>query len=42
VYEPTSAEKEKTIRQLRLDGKGISEMARVVGLSQPTVYKALG
>ena len=37
-----SIEKEKAIRQLSRQGKGISEIARVVGLSRPTVYKALG
>lgn len=37
-----SVEKEKAIRQLNRQGKGISEIARVVGLSRPTIYKALG
>lgn len=37
-----SQEKEKAIRQLSKEGKGISEISRVVGLSRPTVYKALG
>lgn len=37
-----SVEKEKAICQLSRQGKGISEIARVVGLSRPTVYKALG
>jgi len=34
-------EKEKAIRQLRKQGKPIAEIARVVGLSRPTVYKAI-
>ena len=37
-----SEEKEKAIRRLRSDGKPIAEIARVVGLSRPTVYKAIG
>ncbi|MBN2025129.1 MAG: recombinase family protein [Pirellulales bacterium] len=37
-----SVEKETAIRQLRKQGKGVSEIARVVGLSRPTVYRALG
>jgi len=37
-----SVEKEKAIRQLYAEGKAIAEIARVVGLSRPTVYKALG
>jgi len=37
-----SAEKEKAIRQLSQQGKGISEISRVVGLSRPTIYKVLG
>ena len=37
-----SEEKEKAIRRLHSDGKPIAEIARVVGLSRPTVYKALG
>jgi len=37
-----SEEKERTIKLLREQGKGISEIARVVGLSRPTVYKVLG
>jgi DNA invertase Pin-like site-specific DNA recombinase len=37
-----SVEKEKAIKQLSKQGKGISEISRVVGLSRPTVYKALG
>jgi len=35
-------EKERTIKLLREQGKGISEIARVVGLSRPTIYKVLG
>jgi DNA invertase Pin-like site-specific DNA recombinase len=35
-------EKERTIRILRSQGKGISEISRVVGLSRPTIYKVLG
>ena len=37
-----SEEKEQVIKQLSRQGKGISEIARVVGLSRPTIYKALG
>jgi len=37
-----SGEKEQVIKQLSRQGKGISEIARVVGLSRPTIYKALG
>ena len=37
-----SEEKERAIRQLAKQGKGISEIARVVGLSRPTIYKAIG
>ena len=37
-----SEEKEKAIRRLHSDGKPIAEIARVVGLSRPTVYKAIG
>ena len=37
-----SVEKEKAIRQLHREGKPIAEIARVIGLSRPTVYKALG
>ena len=36
-----TVEKEKAIKQLSREGKGISEIARVVELSRPTVYKAL-
>jgi len=36
-----SIEKEKAIRQLHAEGKAIAEIARVVGLSRPTIYKAL-
>jgi DNA invertase Pin-like site-specific DNA recombinase len=36
-----SIEKEKAIRQLHADGKAIAEIARVVGLSRPTIYKTL-
>jgi DNA invertase Pin-like site-specific DNA recombinase len=35
-------EKERTIKLLREQGKGISEISRVVGLSRPTVYRVLG
>ena len=35
-------EKEHTVKLLHKQGKGISEIARVVGLSRPTVYRALG
>ena len=34
-------EKESAIRQLKAEGKGISEIARVVGLSRPTIYTVL-
>jgi len=34
-------EKEKAIKQLSREGKPVAEIARVVGLSRPTVYKAL-
>lgn len=37
-----SEEKEQAIRQLHREGKAIAEIARVVGLSRPTIYKALG
>jgi len=37
-----SEEKETAIRQLHSEGKPIAEIARVVGLSRPTVYKAIG
>ncbi len=37
-----TVEKEKAIKQLSREGKGISEISRVVGLSRPTIYKALG
>jgi DNA-binding CsgD family transcriptional regulator len=37
-----SVEKEKAIKQLSKQGKGVSEIARVVGLSRPTIYKAIG
>jgi DNA invertase Pin-like site-specific DNA recombinase len=37
-----SAEKERAIKQLSREGKGISEISRVVGLSRPTIYKVLG
>ena len=36
-----SIEKEKAIRQLYAEGKAVAEIARVVGLSRPTIYKAL-
>lgn len=35
-------EKERTIKLLRDQGKGISEISRVVGLSRPTIYRVLG
>ncbi|MCD4726052.1 MAG: helix-turn-helix domain-containing protein [Pirellulales bacterium] len=35
-------EKERTIKLLSEQGKGISEISRVVGLSRPTIYKVLG
>ena len=35
-------EKEEAVRQLREQGKSISEIARIVGLSRPTIYKILG
>ena len=37
-----SIEKERAIKQLNNQGKGISEISRVVGLSRPTIYKVLG
>jgi DNA-binding CsgD family transcriptional regulator len=37
-----SEEKETAIKQLSREGKPIAEIARVVGLSRPTVYRALG
>lgn len=37
-----SVEKEKAIRHLHREGKPIAEIARVVGLSRPTVYRAIG
>ena len=37
-----SIEKERAIRHLHREGKPIAEIARVVGLSRPTVYKAIG
>lgn len=37
-----TVEKEKAIKQLRKQGKGVSEIARVVGLSRPTIYHVLG
>ena len=37
-----TVEKEKAIRQLHKQGESIAEIARVVELSRPTVYKALG
>ncbi len=36
-----SVEKERAIKQLSNQGKGISEISRVVGLSRPTIYKVL-
>ena len=35
-------EKEQTIKLLHDQGKGISEISRVVGLSRPTIYRVLG
>jgi len=35
-------EKEQTIKLLHEQGKGISEISRVVGLSRPTIYRVLG
>ncbi len=35
-------EKEQTIKLLHQQGKGISEISRVVGLSRPTIYRVLG
>ncbi len=35
-------EKERTIKLLHDQGKGISEISRVVGLSRPTIYRVLG
>ncbi len=37
-----TVEKEKAIKQPSREGKGIGEIARVIGLSRPTIYKALG
>jgi DNA invertase Pin-like site-specific DNA recombinase len=37
-----SEEKEAAILQLKREGKPIAAIARVVGLSRPTIYKALG
>jgi DNA invertase Pin-like site-specific DNA recombinase len=37
-----SVEKERAIKQLSREGKGISEISRVVGLSRPTIYMVLG
>ena len=37
-----SKEKEQAIRQLRREGKPIAEIARIVELSRPTVYRAIG
>ena len=37
-----SEEKERTIKLLHEQGKGISEISRVVGLSRPTIYRVLG
>lgn len=37
-----TAEKERAVKQLHKQGKPIAEIARVVGLSRPTVYAALG
>jgi DNA invertase Pin-like site-specific DNA recombinase len=37
-----SEEKETAIRQLHREGKPIAEIARVVELSRPTIYKAIG
>ena len=37
-----TAEKEWAVKQLHKQGKPIAEIARIVGLSRPTVYKAIG
>jgi len=37
-----TVEKEEAVRQLRAQGASISEIARIVGLSRPTIYKILG
>lgn len=37
-----TVEKESAIQQLHQHGKGVSEIARAVGLSRPTVYAVLG
>ena len=37
-----SSEKEQAILQRRNEGRSIAEIARVVGLSRPTIYRALG
>ena len=37
-----SVEKETAIRQLHDQGKSISEISRVIGLSRPTIYRVLG
>jgi len=37
-----TVEKEKAIKQLSKQGESISKIARVVGLSRPTIYKVLG
>jgi DNA invertase Pin-like site-specific DNA recombinase len=42
VLQLLSEEKEKAIRQLKREGKPVAEIARVVGLSRPTIYKAIG
>jgi DNA invertase Pin-like site-specific DNA recombinase len=36
-----TAEKEQTIKLLHAQGKRIAEISRVVGLSRPTIYRAL-
>ncbi len=37
-----STEKEEAIHQLRKEGKPLAELARVVGLSRPTIYGVVG
>jgi DNA-binding CsgD family transcriptional regulator len=42
VNEGIGPEKERTIKVLSNQGKPTAEIARTVGLSRPTIYKALG
>ena len=37
-----TVEKENAVHQLREQGKSISEISRIIGLSRPTIYKILG